>query len=110
MKYEIVKIYHGDIEDESQNIINLFQLCEKCKVSTVEIIELVNEGVIIPLPVKGKRLRFELKTLERVKKAKRLQKDLELNMNGVSLTMQLLDRIDELERILKRNTLRFHNH
>ena len=101
MKRKIVKVYEGTLIDEDKTL-NLVELSERCMISENEIAELVYEGVIHPEKVQEESWRFSRETLWRVKKVKRLRRDLELNMAGAALTMQLLDRIEELENMIKR--------
>ena len=101
MKRKIVKVYEGTLIDEDKTL-NLVELSERCMISENEIAELVYEGVIHPVKVQEESWRFSRETLWRVKKVKRLRRDLELNMAGAALTMQLLDRIEELENIVRR--------
>ena len=102
MKRKIIKIYEGVISEEDKPL-SLNQLSERCMVSEIEIQELVYEGVIEPLRVQEKVWSFSSETLWRVKKIQRLRRDLDLNISGVALTMQLLYRIEELEKRIKRN-------
>ena len=70
-----------------------------------EVAELVYEGIIQPLKIREETWRFSRETLWRVQKVQRLRRDLELNVAGAALTMQLLDRIEELENMVKRGML-----
>lgn len=101
MKKNIIKIYEGILFEE-QTPLSVNQLSERCMISKVEIEELVYEGVIEPLKVHEELWSFSSETLWRVKKVQRLRRDLDLNIPGAALTMQLLDRIEELEKMLKR--------
>lgn len=102
MKYEIVKIHEGQVEGEETIILTVDELCERCRTKTEYIFELVNEGIINPEKPGSKDWTFAIDTLARVKKARRLQRDLELNMAGVALALDLLDRIEELENRLRK--------
>ena len=96
-----MKVYEGTLIDEDKTL-NLVELSERCMISENEIAELVFEGVIHPVKIQEESWRFSRETLWRVKKVKRLRRDLELNMAGAALTMQLLDRIEELENMIRR--------
>ena len=63
--------------------------------------ELVEEGVIEPRGPGRPQWRFAATTVVRVEKARRLQNDLGVNLPGVALALQLLDRIDALESRLR---------
>jgi chaperone modulatory protein CbpM len=63
--------------------------------------ELVEEGVIEPLTPGGPQWRFASTTIVRIEKARRLQRDLGVNLPGIALALQLLDRIEALEARLR---------
>lgn len=103
MKKNIVKIYEAILMEEDQPM-SVNQLSERCMISKIEIEELVYEGVIEPVKIQEESWSFSSETLWRVKKVQRLRRDLDLNIPGAALTMQLLDRIEELENMIKRST------
>lgn len=84
--------------------MSITHLCERCMISEIEIEELVYEGVIEPLSIQEESWTFSSETMWRVKKVQRLRRDLDLNISGAALTIQLLDRIEELEKMIKRRT------
>ena len=102
MKRNIVKIYEGILIEEDKPL-NMNQLSERCMISEIEIEELVYEGVIEPLQIQEETWIFSRETLWRLKKVQRLRRDLDLNIPGAALTMQLLDRIAELENMIRRS-------
>ncbi|MFA5901697.1 MAG: chaperone modulator CbpM, partial [Hyphomicrobium sp.] len=81
------------------------ELTRTCRVHAEWVIELVDEGVIEPRgqpeAVSTPQWRFSATSIVRVEKARRLQRDLGVNMPGVALALQLLDRIDALEQRLR---------
>ncbi len=103
MKRNIVKIYEGILSEEDKPL-SIHQLSERCMISKIEIEELVYEGIIEPVRIQEETWSFSLETLWRVRKVQRLRRDLDLNIPGAALTMQLLDRIEELENMIKRQT------
>ncbi len=86
--------------DEAQEI-TLAELTRTCRVHTEWVIELVEEGVLEPLQPGGPQWRFAATSIVRVEKARRLQRDLGVNLPGVALALQLLERIDALEARLR---------
>jgi chaperone modulatory protein CbpM len=86
------------ILDEEE--ITLGDLTRTCSVHAEWVMELVDEGVIEPR-APAPQWRFSATTIVRVQKARRLQRDLGVNMPGVALALQLLDRIDALEARLR---------
>lgn len=81
--------------------ISLGDLTRTCRVHAEWVMELVDEGVIEPRGLREgtatPQWRFSATTVVRVAKARRLQRDLGVNLPGVALALELLDRIDALE-------------
>ncbi len=86
--------------DESSEI-TLAELTRTCRVHAEWVMELVEEGVLEPLQPGGPQWRFAATSIVRVEKARRLQHDLGVNLPGVALALQLLERIDALEARLR---------
>jgi chaperone modulatory protein CbpM len=90
--------------------ISLAELSRTCRVHAEWVMELVHEGVIEPRGVavsaQTPQWRFAATTIVRVQKARRLQHDLGVNLPGVALALELLDRIDALESRLRAGTPR----
>jgi chaperone modulatory protein CbpM len=93
------------ILDESEEI-TLADLTRACRVHAEWVLELIEEGVIEPRGPGGPQYRFAATTVVRVEKARRLQNDLGVNLPGVALALQLLDRIDALESRLRATAVR----
>ena len=96
-----------------QNIeLSLSELCRVCSCSEEWIIELVEEGGLDPLidslrqrqtiRTQAKQLTFSVNSLEKVRIAMRLQRDLEINLSGVALALELLHEIETLKSRLRR--------
>jgi chaperone modulatory protein CbpM len=75
-------------------ISELSRLCD-CHLSVAR--RLFSIGLIEPLPP-GDRLLFDGSAVVRARKALRLKRDLGLNFDALALVMELLDRIEDLER------------
>ena len=86
--------------DEAEEI-TLADLTRTCRVHAEWVMELIEEGVIEPRGAGGPQWRFAATTIVRVQKAHRLQRDLGVNLPGIALALQLLDRIDALESRLR---------
>lgn len=85
----------GDFPSNENVSFSLKELCNICGVHAEYILELVNYGILQP---RGKTMQvwqFSSDQLLRSKKALRMQHDLELNLAGVALALDLLE---ELER------------
>ncbi|MGC4028806.1 MAG: chaperone modulator CbpM [Steroidobacteraceae bacterium] len=86
----------GHIVEENEEL-SIDQLCELCAVGRQQVLELVEEGVLETAPG---QLRFSGVSLRRLRVATRLQRDLGINVAGVALVIELLERIEVLERDL----------
>lgn len=81
---------------ELAQLTTLDELCATCGVEETWIGELVAHGVIAPAGKRGKAQHFAAATIVRVRKAKRLERDFELNVPGVALALDLLEEIERL--------------
>lgn len=86
----------GGIILEEQTELTLADVCRACAVQAEFIIELVEEGVLIPVGHEPDGWRFSGIHMQRATVALRLQRDLGVNFAGVALALQLLDEVDEL--------------
>jgi chaperone modulatory protein CbpM len=94
----------GQLVDE-EALITLEELCGACTVRSEEVVTLVREGVIDPVdePIHCEEAgswQFHVTSVRRVRTVVRLQRDLGVNLPGAALALELLDRINELEKQL----------
>ena len=97
MKQEIMIIANY----AKNSLITPEELCEICNITMNVLEEFISYEIIHPRLSSNKQILFELKDLQRIKTALRLQHDLELNLAGVALVLDLLDEIDELRERMK---------
>lgn len=90
----------SEIADEG-TIVTLDELCSCCGVEVQWITELIQYGVIERLGDSKSEWRFTSLAVVRVAKAKRLERDLDLNIPGIALALELLDEIEDLRSRLK---------
>ena len=86
---------------EEQTQLTLVDLCGACAVHAERIIELVDVGVLEPAGREPAHWRFGGGSLHRAHAALRLQRDLEINLAGVALALELLDEIESLRMRLR---------
>jgi chaperone modulatory protein CbpM len=91
----------GIVLDERVEI-SLQEICQACSVSTEFIIELVGEGVLEPVGQEQSQWRFSGTSLLRARSAMRLQHDLNINLAGVALALELMEEIEILRERLHR--------
>lgn len=85
----------GILLDE-QVYYSLKDVCRVCESRSEWVVELVEQGVLHPLGDERQQWRFPGDNLHTAMKARRLQRDLDLNLSGVALVLELLDEIESL--------------
>jgi chaperone modulatory protein CbpM len=91
----------GVVLDERTEL-TIDEFCEACSTSTRWVFELVEEGVVEPVCQDEGEWRFSGASLVRARAARRLQHDLDLNLQGVALALDLMDEIRDLREKLRR--------
>ena len=93
----------GLILDDSCRF-SLDEISHVCSVHTEFIIELVDEGIVEPMemPREQEQWSFTGNSLLRIRKARRLQQDLGINLAGIALVLDILDENEQLRERLRR--------
>ncbi len=86
------KVLTGVLLDE-QTKLSLNDLCLACSSSADWIIELVEYGALEPIGREQIDWYFSEQSLVRAQTAMRLQRDLDINLAGIALALDLLDEI-----------------
>jgi chaperone modulatory protein CbpM len=87
----------GELLDESVEL-SLLEVCRICATGEDTIVELVREGIVEPARSVESRWVFSGASVVRIQIALRLQRDLQLNLPGAALVIELLEEIDRLRR------------
>ena len=87
------------VEEEVQ--LSLTELCQASSAERELVLQLVEHGVIQPQGDAPQAWVFTGSSLQRTRVALRLLHDLELNLPGAALAMDLLDQIAQLQRELQ---------
>ena len=99
-----MSIYTSIILDENTNY-TLQELSDLCSQSTELILEMIDEGMIVPAGSSPRQWRFGLREIHRVQTAQRLIRDLQINMAGAALALDLLEELEELRRQVSEKTV-----
>ena len=75
------------------------QICHCCDLDSEQVVEMVAEGIIEPRGTRPADWRFNGVMLKRVQIATRLHRDLDINLPGIAV---ILDLLNELERLRQR--------
>ncbi|WP_315707944.1 chaperone modulator CbpM [Brenneria uluponensis] len=76
----------------------VMELCQSVDISQDELIEVVGLGVIVPLEPEDPHWIFDSHAVSCLKRALRLQAELDLDWSGIAMTLTLLDKLDELKK------------
>jgi chaperone modulatory protein CbpM len=91
---------------EEEVHLTLMELCHACHTSEDHVISWVYEGVLKPVGETPKNWRFSGPSMRRARLASSLSYDLEINLPGIALALDLLDEIHILQTRLKRVSAR----
>jgi chaperone modulatory protein CbpM len=85
---------------DEDTCLTLSELCHACNIHADWVIELIDEGVIEPVR-SGDKWRFSGSHIGRVQVIRNLQRDLNVNLAGAALALELLDEINRLRNRLR---------
>jgi len=94
-------VLSGIVLDE-ETMLSLGDLCNACSRHAEWVVELVDEGILQPVGRNQDQWRFPGTSLQRAHIAMRLQQDLEINLAGVALALDLMDEIESLRALVCR--------
>ena len=86
---------------EDDKLFTLADLCRSCGVHAEVISDMVEFGIIEPQGESAAKWQFSGGCLWRVTTVVRLQRDLEVNLAGAALALDLIEEVRELRRQLK---------
>ena len=89
-----LEVFEGELLGE-QAALSLEELCRQFAVPREHVVALVEEGVVRADAGSG-QWHFDLHAVRRVRIAVRLQRDLEVNLAGVALVLDLLEELESL--------------
>jgi chaperone modulatory protein CbpM len=95
-----LSVVHCQVVEEDVPM-TLAELCRACNAERELVVQLVEHGVIEPQGSAPQVWVFTGASLQRTRVALRLLRDLELNLPGAALAVDLLDEIARLQRALQ---------
>jgi chaperone modulatory protein CbpM len=87
----------GVVFDEAVTL-TIHEVCEVCGVEESLVLEMVSEGIAEPLDTAASLPEFTGIAVTRLMTAVRLQRDLDVNLPGAALALELLEEISALKR------------
>jgi chaperone modulatory protein CbpM len=94
------QVLAGAIFEETA-LLTLKDLSRMCAVEERHIVEFVEEGVLSVVEIDTTEWHFTGAALRRARLALRLERDLELNLAGVALALELMEELQTLRRELQ---------
>ncbi len=108
MAKQTTEILTGIIVDET-TVYSLQEVSYTCGVDVEIIKEMIEHGLLEPIKITANEQQFDPRALRRLKIALRLQRDLDVNLSGAALALDLLAELQELRarlNILERQFLK----
>ena len=94
------QVLAGAIFEETAQL-TVRDLSRMCAVDERHIVEFVEEGVLSVVEIDTTEWHFTGAALRRARLALRLERDLELNLAGVALALELMEELQALRRELQ---------
>lgn len=85
----------GAIFEESA-LLTVKDLSRICAVDERHIVEFVEEGVLDVVEINATEWHFTGTALRRARRALRLERDLEINLAGLALALELMEELERL--------------
>ncbi len=89
------KILRGMLLDE-QVFVSVTEICQACSTRTEWVVDLVEEGILEPFGKDPADWHFPSNSISTARTARRLQRDLDINLAGVALALDLLAEVKAL--------------
>src|ERR1700732_5140702 len=86
---------------EEAALLTVKDLSRMCCVEAMHIVKFVEEGVLSVVEVTAAEWHFPGTALRRARLALRLERDLEINLAGVALALELMEELERLRRQLQ---------
>ncbi len=94
------QVLSGAIFEESV-LLTVKDLSRMCAVDERHIVEYVEEGVLNVVEISAAEWHFTGAALRRARRALRLERDLEINLAGIALALELMEEAERLRRELQ---------
>ena len=91
-------VYFANAQNDT-SLFTLGDLCERSGIHAEIVVEMIEFGIVAPIENHAEnRWQFNIQALMRLNRAQRLKRDLELNLPGLALALELLDEIEKLQQ------------
>lgn len=100
MRKNMDEIMIGQLLDEDV-VFHIKELCDLSHAPTQLVIEMVEYGLLEPQGIRREEWRFTGPAVGRVKTVMRLQHDLDVNLPGAAVIIELLEELEQLRRAIR---------
>ena len=97
MKKQLSQLIAGELLDDAL-LVELTELCRICHAPTQLIIEMVEYGMLVPKGNNIPEWQFTGSAITRIKTVMRLQQDLEVNLSGAAVIVEMIEELEQLRR------------
>ncbi len=87
---------------DQDEAVSIYEVCSIVNLQTEVVCQWVAEGIVSPRGDRISEWQFSQAQLQRIRQARRLQHDLEVNTSSLPLVLDLLDEISRLRRQVQR--------
>ena len=87
-----------DLYIEEHFTLSITEVCQSLGIKKQWILEVMDEGIIQSVPSKTASPQFDQTAIRRLRTSICLQRDLEINLSGIALILDLLDEVEELRK------------
>lgn len=85
---------------EETTTISFVEVCHKYNIPQELLSEMVEQGIFPDQPNKPEEIALSQKELRRIESAFRLHRDLGINLPGVALALELLEKMEKMHQEL----------
>ncbi|KTD42494.1 chaperone modulator CbpM [Legionella quateirensis] len=85
---------------EETTTYTFVEVCHRYHIPEDLLIEMIEYGLFPNQPTDPKNIMMDQKALRRIESAFRLHRDLEINLPGVALALELLEKIEKMQNEL----------
>ena len=90
----------ASVELDQDEAVTISEVCTIVNLDTEVVCQWVMEGIVTPRGQRVNEWRFSQRQIQRIRQARRLQQDLDVNTASLPLVLDLLQEIHQLRRQL----------
>jgi DNA-binding transcriptional MerR regulator len=88
-------------------LLNLDELANAAGIHPKLVEQLIDFGLVVPVTAEGAHRMFPISAVERLRRIARLRRDVGVNLAGVAVILDMRERMENLQKELRRLRRRF---